>query len=101
VTTEFENVPASSLQALAGACRWRRAPTRCASASTGRWKKRFRVRSGVPCAPFARIETPSRPGRRAAAVAAGDPEDLARSGYDGKGQARVESAAELPPPGRA
>ena len=94
ITTEFENVPAGALVTL-GAHR-PVAPTAdtvaiCQDRATE--KAQFR-RSGVPCAPFALIDTPE----RLAAVA----DDLlpgilktARMGYDGKGQMRVADRAEL------
>lgn len=94
ITTEFENVPAGALVTL-GAHR-PVAPTADAVAvcqDRAAEKAQFR-RSGVPCAPFALIDTPE----RLAAVA----DDLlpgilktARLGYDGKGQARVADRAEL------
>ena len=94
ITTEFENVPAGALVTL-GAHR-PVAPTAdtvavCQDRATE--KAQFR-RCGVPCAPFALIDTPER------LVAVAD--DLlpgilktARLGYDGKGQARVADRAAL------
>ena len=98
ITTEFENVPAAALQQLAA--------TRPVAPSAGNVsiaqnrideKSHFSAcaaASGVPCAPYAVLETPA----DLAAVSA----DLlpgilktARMGYDGKGQARVKNAAEL------
>jgi 5-(carboxyamino)imidazole ribonucleotide synthase len=94
ITTEFENVPAGALVTL-GAHR-PVAPTADSVAicqDRAAEKAQFR-RSGVPCAPFALIDTPE----RLAAVA----DDLlpgilktARLGYDGKGQARVADRAAL------
>jgi len=94
ITTEFENVPAGALVTL-GAHR-PVSPTADSVAvcqDRAAEKAQFR-RSGVPCAPFALIDTPE----RLAAVA----DDLlpgilktARMGYDGKGQARVADRAAL------
>ncbi len=94
ITTEFENVPAGALVTL-GAHR-PVAPTADSVAicqDRAAEKAQFR-RSGVPCAPFALIDTPE----RLAAVA----DELlpgilktARLGYDGKGQARVADRAAL------
>jgi 5-(carboxyamino)imidazole ribonucleotide synthase len=94
ITTEFENVPAGALVTL-GAHR-PVAPTADAVAvcqDRAAEKAQFR-RSGVPCAPFALIDTPE----RLAAVA----DELlpgilktARLGYDGKGQVRVADRAAL------
>ena len=98
ITTEFENVPAAALQQLA--------VTRPVSPSADTVsiaqnrideKSHFSAcaaASGVPCAPYAVLETQA----DLAAVSA----DLlpgilktARMGYDGKGQARVKNATEL------
>jgi len=94
ITTEFENVPAGALVTL-GAHR-PVAPTADAVAvcqDRASEKAQFR-RSGIPCAPFALIDTPE----RLAAV----PDSLlpgilktARLGYDGKGQAAVADRAAL------
>lgn len=94
ITTEFENVPASSLEILA-----RRRPVAPAAAAVAVCqdraveKSRF-VASGVRCAPYAVIET----AEQLAAVS----DDLlpgilktSRLGYDGKGQVRVSTRSEL------
>ena len=94
VTTEFENVPAPALQTLAA--------TRCVAPGAdavaiaqdrAREKAHF-TRCGVACAPYAVIASEA----DLAAVRA----DLlpgilktTRLGYDGKGQVRVKTAAEL------
>ncbi|MFN9728203.1 5-(carboxyamino)imidazole ribonucleotide synthase [Acidovorax sp.] len=94
VTTEFENVPAAALAALA-----RQRPVSPAASAVSVAQDRARekahfVACGVPCAPHAVIET----GQQLAAVS---PELLpgilktARMGYDGKGQVRVKTAADL------
>ena len=98
VTTEFENVPASALQTLAGSC-----PVAPGAAAVAIAQDRIQEKShftasagvaGVTCAPYAVIETPN----QLRAV----PDDLlpgilktARMGYDGKGQMRVKDRAEL------
>ncbi len=94
ITTEFENVPAQALDALA-----QTRPVAPAGASVAICQDRARekahfVACGVPCAPHALIETPE----QLAAVS----DDLlpgilktARMGYDGKGQIRVKTRAEL------
>ena len=94
VTTEFENVPAAALAALA-----RQRPVSPAASAVSVAQDRARekahfVACGVPCAPHAVIET----GQQLAAVS---PDLLpgilktARMGYDGKGQVRVKTAADL------
>ena len=94
ITTEFENVPAGALVTL-GAQRpvAPTADTVAVCQDRAAEKAQFR-RSGVPCAPFALIDTPE----RLAAV----PDSLlpgilktSRLGYDGKGQAVVADRAAL------
>jgi len=106
VTTEFENVPASALQALAATC-----PVAPGAAAVAIAQDRIQEKSHftasaaqagalagaagrVSCAPYAVIETPE----QLQAV----PDDLlpgilktARMGYDGKGQVRVADRAAL------
>ncbi|MES2244365.1 MAG: 5-(carboxyamino)imidazole ribonucleotide synthase [Pseudomonadota bacterium] len=98
VTTEFENVPADALQTLAAT-----RPVAPGAAAVAIAQNRIEEKAhftasagvaGVTCAPCAEIETPA----QLAAV----PADLlpgilktARMGYDGKGQVRVKTAAEL------
>ena len=94
ITTEFENVPAATLATLAALRPVAPAASAVAIAQDRAQEKAHFVRCGVPCAPYAVIETAA----QLAAVRA----DLlpgilktARMGYDGKGQVRVHSAAEL------
>ncbi|MBU1359025.1 MAG: 5-(carboxyamino)imidazole ribonucleotide synthase [Gammaproteobacteria bacterium] len=94
ITTEFENVPATALEHLAVA-----RPVAPSSAAVAIAQDRIREKAhftscGVGCAPYAVIET----AEQLAAV----PDNLlpgilktARLGYDGKGQRRVSSRAEL------
>ena len=94
VTTEFENVPARALELLA-----RRRPVAPVAAAVAVCQDRAAekahfVRSGVACAPHAVIATPDQ-------LAAVDDALLpgilktARLGYDGKGQLRVTTRAQL------
>ena len=94
ITTEFENVPAAALATLAALRPVAPAASAVAIAQDRAQEKAHFGRCGVPCAPYAVIET----AEQLAAV----PADLlpgilktARMGYDGKGQVRVTSAAEL------
>ncbi|KAF1048220.1 5-(carboxyamino)imidazole ribonucleotide synthase [Xylophilus sp.] len=94
ITTEFENVPAAALEALAA-----HRPVAPAAAAVAIAQDRAREKAhfasvGVACAPHAVIET----AEDLAAVS----DDLlpgilktARLGYDGKGQERVTNRAEL------
>ena len=94
VTTEFENVPAPTLQALSRSKPVSPAAEAVAIAQDRALEKAHFVRCGVPCAPHAVIETPD----HLAAVQ----DDLlpgilktARLGYDGKGQVRVATREAL------
>ena len=94
ITTEFENVPAGALVTL-GAYR-RVAPDAQAVAicqDRSAEKAQFR-RCGVPCAPFALIDTPQRLDSVADDLLPGILK-TARLGYDGKGQRRVADRAAL------
>lgn len=94
ITTEFENVPAATLQALAAQRPVSPAASAVAIAQDRAQEKAHFVRCGVPCAPYAVIET----AEQLAAVPAGLLPGIlktARMGYDGKGQVRVATAAEL------
>lgn len=102
VTTEFENVPAGALQALAAS-----RPVAPGAAAVAIAQNRIEEKShftasaaesgvlaGVTCAPYAVIETA---GQLKAVPAGLLPGILktARMGYDGKGQVRVKNADEL------
>ncbi|MBP9907203.1 MAG: 5-(carboxyamino)imidazole ribonucleotide synthase [Rhodoferax sp.] len=94
ITTEFENVPAPALVTL-GAARPTAPGADAVAIAQDRVKEKAHLaRSGVPVAPYAVIETPE---QLAAVPAALMPGILktARLGYDGKGQMRVGSLAEL------
>jgi 5-(carboxyamino)imidazole ribonucleotide synthase len=95
VTTEFENVPADALQQLAASvpvappaaavrvCQHRAAEKRCFLAA------------GVPCAPFALIDSDATLATAPQALQFPALLKTARMGYDGKGQQAVASAADL------
>ena len=91
VTTEFENVPAATLQALAAACTVRPGAQAVAIAQNRILEKTFLLDNGFPTARFAAIRTPD--DLEAGLRAVGTPALLkvARHGYDGKGQTRVAS----------
>ena len=94
ITTEFENVPAATLQSLAMLRPVAPGASAVAIAQDRAQEKAHFVRCGVPCAPYAVIETAA----QLAAVPAGLLPGIlktARMGYDGKGQVRVATAAEL------
>jgi len=94
ITTEFENVPAPALAALAATRPVAPGAAAVAIAQDRAQEKAHFDRCGAPCAPYAVIET--------AAQLAAVPDDLlpgilktARMGYDGKGQARVATREAL------
>ena len=94
VTTEFENVPAAALRQLAARRTVAPAAPAVAICQDRAAEKAQFARCGVPCAPNVLIE-------RAGQLASVDEVLLpgilktARLGYDGKGQVRVASRAEL------
>ncbi len=94
VTTEFENVPAEALRVLAADCFVAPAAAAVAICQDRALEKAQFVRSGVPCAPHALIETDAQCAAVDAALLPGILK-TARLGYDGKGQARVRDRAEL------
>jgi 5-(carboxyamino)imidazole ribonucleotide synthase len=101
ITTEFENVPAQALQTLA-----QTRPVAPGAAVVGIAQNRIEEKahftacaevSGVSCAPYAVLETPAQ-----LQDVLDNRADLlpgilktARMGYDGKGQVRVKTVAEL------
>ncbi|VCU70574.1 N5-carboxyaminoimidazole ribonucleotide synthase [Pigmentiphaga humi] len=93
VTTEFENVPAASLQKLAERCQVSPAAGAVAIAQDRIAEKGYIASIGVPVAPYAEIRAESDIEAAPASLFPGILK-VARLGYDGKGQARVASAAE-------
>ncbi|BCF96021.1 N5-carboxyaminoimidazole ribonucleotide synthase [Paraburkholderia sp. PGU19] len=98
VSTEFENVPAASLDFLARTT-FVSPAGRCVAVAQDRIaEKRFIASSGVPVAPHVVIESSDAlAALNDAALEAVLPGILktARMGYDGKGQVRVGNAAEV------
>jgi 5-(carboxyamino)imidazole ribonucleotide synthase len=94
ITTEFENVPAPALVTLGAHRPVAPAAEPVAIAQDRSQEKVHFARCGIPCAPYALIETPE---QLAAAKAELLPGVLktSRLGYDGKGQVRVKNRQEL------
>ncbi|MFN3630322.1 MAG: 5-(carboxyamino)imidazole ribonucleotide synthase, partial [Casimicrobiaceae bacterium] len=90
VTTEFENVPAASLELLAGRLPVRPAAQAVAIAQDRRREKRFFAAHGLPVGRFAVIETEADFDALDSALFPGILK-TATLGYDGKGQAPVAS----------
>ena len=94
ITTEFENVPAQSLEQLA-----RSRPVAPAAQSVGIAQDRVLEKAhfggcGVPVAPYAVIETAAQLAQVSVDLLPGILK-TARMGYDGKGQVRVATQSEL------
>lgn len=94
VTTEFENVPAAALATLAAARPTAPSAEAVAIAQDRIQEKAHLARSGVPVAPYAVIESAADLAAVADTLLPGILK-TARLGYDGKGQVRVSSRAEL------
>ena len=94
ITTEFENVPAPALMTL-GAARPVAPSAEAVGIAQDRVKEKAHfVRCSVPCAPYAVIETAAQLDAVADDLLPGIVK-TARMGYDGKGQIRVKTRAEL------
>ena len=94
ITTEFENVPAAALMTLAAARRVAPSAQAVAIAQDRAREKAHFVSCGVACAPYAEIGSAAQLAAVADALLPGILK-TARLGYDGKGQIRVDSRAEL------
>ena len=94
ITTEFENVPAAALLALSGKCPVAPSAQAVRIAQDRAAEKAHFDRCGVACAPYAVIETHEQLKAVAADLLPGILK-TARMGYDGKGQIRVKTRAEL------
>ncbi|MCB5188528.1 5-(carboxyamino)imidazole ribonucleotide synthase [Methylobacillus caricis] len=93
ITTEFENVPAATLEFLAQYCTVRPAAASVAIAQNRVAEKNFFRDAGLPVAPYAVIrQVDDVPGLDSGLYPA--ILKVARFGYDGKGQARVASQDE-------
>ncbi len=94
ITTEFENVPAGALRTLAATRFVAPAAAAVAVCQDRAVEKAHFEAAGVPCAPHAVITTEAELAAVDAALLPGILK-TARLGYDGKGQVRVSTAAEL------
>ena len=95
VTTEFENAPADALDALAGRTVVRPGAASVAVAQDRRREKTFFAEHGLPVGAFAIIGKPTDIDAALARVKLPALLKTARLGYDGKGQARIASRADL------
>ncbi len=94
ITTEFENVPAPALALLAATRAVAPGADAVAIAQDRAREKAHFVACGVPVAPYAVIDTPAQLAAVADTLLPGILK-TARLGYDGKGQVRVATRAEL------
>ncbi|MFZ5547442.1 MAG: 5-(carboxyamino)imidazole ribonucleotide synthase [Pseudomonadota bacterium] len=94
VTTEFENVPAPALRTLASSVPVAPAAEAVAICQDRAAEKAHFGRAGVPCAPYAVIDTEATLAAVNEALLPGILK-TATLGYDGKGQARVADLAAL------
>jgi 5-(carboxyamino)imidazole ribonucleotide synthase len=94
ITTEFENVPAPALATLAAGRLVAPAASAVAIAQDRAAEKAHFVKCGVPCAPYAVIDTHAQLDAVTDNLLPGILKTT-RMGYDGKGQVRVRTRAEL------
>ena len=94
VTTEFENVPAASLIELANHCRVSPGADAVAIVQDRSHEKSWLVQNGFATAPFALVYSEGDLDAGMADVGAPALLKVARFGYDGKGQARVNTREE-------
>jgi 5-(carboxyamino)imidazole ribonucleotide synthase len=95
ITTEFENVPAAALVTLGAHRPVAPAADAVAICQDRALEKAHFAHCGVPCAPYTVIESQAQLERVDLAIMLPGILKTARMGYDGKGQIRVGSAAEL------
>ncbi len=93
-STEFENVPAAALQFLARHCEVSPGAEAVAIAQDRVAEKRFIAACGAPVAPHAVVATEADCAGASTKLLPGILKS-ARLGYDGKGQVRVKTSAEL------
>ena len=96
VTTEFENVPAETLEHLARSCRVRPPVDAVAVAQDRIREKQFLESAGFPTAPFRPVRDEAELRVAAREVALPALLKTSRLGYDGKGQAPVERPEDAP-----
>jgi 5-(carboxyamino)imidazole ribonucleotide synthase len=95
VTTEFENAPADALVAIATRTVVRPSGSSVAIAQDRRREKGFFAERGFALGPWAAIDSPADFPAALARVKLPALLKIARLGYDGKGQARIDSPGQL------
>ncbi|WP_295559057.1 5-(carboxyamino)imidazole ribonucleotide synthase [uncultured Hyphomicrobium sp.] len=97
VTYEFENVPLQAAAAAEAVAPVRPGPKALAVAQDRLEEKTFISALGIPVAPFAAVDSSSAFETALATIGHAGILKTRRLGYDGKGQVRIRSAAELAP----
>jgi len=97
VTYEFENVPLAAAAAAEAAAPVRPGPKALAVSQDRLEEKTFISGLGIPVAPFATIDGEASFAAAVRAIGEAGILKTRRLGYDGKGQVRIKSAAELGP----
>jgi 5-(carboxyamino)imidazole ribonucleotide synthase len=95
VTYEFENVPLAAAAAAEAMTPVRPGPKALAVAQDRLEEKTFISALGIPVAPFAAVDNAASLDAAARAIGETGILKTCRFGYDGKGQVRIKSAAEL------
>lgn len=96
ITTEFENIPAASLEYLAGFCPVRPAANAVAVAQNRILEKSFVRDAGIATARFAAIHTHQDLAPALEYIGVPAVLKTSRFGYDGKGQVVIRQAEQLP-----
>ncbi|NBD39129.1 MAG: 5-(carboxyamino)imidazole ribonucleotide synthase [Verrucomicrobia bacterium] len=96
-TLEFENIPAATLDALEGKVAVRPGRQALRICQNRAREKAFLSENGFPCAPHALVESLEQLQEAAGRIGFPCVLKTADFGYDGKGQQRLESEADLPP----
>lgn len=96
VTYEFENVPLAAAAAAEAVAPVRPGPKALQVAQDRLVEKTFIRDLGIPVAPFAAVDGPASFDAAMADIEGAGILKTRRFGYDGKGQMRVESTADLP-----
>jgi 5-(carboxyamino)imidazole ribonucleotide synthase len=96
ITYEFENIPTAALDALEAICPIRPNRRALAISQDRLLEKDFLTGLGLTCAPYAPVATAADLDAAIATIGAPAILKTTRLGYDGKGQARIKSAADAP-----
>lgn len=94
VTFEFENIPSAALERVAAVCPVYPRPEVLHICQNRAREKEFLTRHGFPCARYKVVNSAAEAAVEAAALGFPCVMKTADFGYDGKGQAKLESAAD-------